>query len=121
MTYTHLRDFVLFLVLSVTYIPLGGILLISQFLVFKLLGLRTLSHWLNSSFIAVKNEYNCSVTSIGGTSSSARCSMVAKSLLVYVLQVITTLSRVMDESVGSFPSWTEFPLGQIFGCWGDFA
>ena len=43
---------------SVTYICLGGVLLLSQFLAFKLLGLLALGHWLNSSFIALKNEYN---------------------------------------------------------------
>ena len=39
MTYTNLRD-----------------LVISE--ASKLLGLLTLSHWLNNSFIAFKNEYN---------------------------------------------------------------
>ena len=43
--------------LSETYICLGGVLLLSQFLAFKLLGLLELGHWLNSSFIAFKNEY----------------------------------------------------------------
>ena len=43
---------------SVTYIRLGGVLLLSQFLAFKLLCLLELGHWLNSSFIAFKNEYN---------------------------------------------------------------
>ena len=35
--------------------------------------------------------------------------------------MITALSRVMDGSVGSFLGWTEFFLGRVFGCWGDFA
>ena len=34
--------------------------------------------------------------------------------------MITTLSRVMDDPVGSFPSWAEFPLGRVFGFRGDF-
>jgi len=35
--------------------------------------------------------------------------------------VITALSGVTDDPVGSFPSWVEFPLGKVFGCRGDFA
>ena len=34
--------------------------------------------------------------------------------------MITTLSRVMDDSVGSFPGWAEFSLGTVFGYQGDF-
>ena len=49
---------------SVTYIRLGGILLIGPFSffflfffwLFKLLGLLALNHWLNSPFIAFKND-----------------------------------------------------------------
>ena len=26
----------------------------------------------------------------------------------------------MDDPVGSFPSWAEFPLGRVFGFRGDF-
>ena len=35
--------------------------------------------------------------------------------------MITALSKVMDDLVGTFPSWAKFPLGQVFGCQGDFA
>ena len=34
--------------------------------------------------------------------------------------MIIALSRVIDDPVGSFPSWAEFPLGRVFGCRGDF-
>ena len=34
--------------------------------------------------------------------------------------MITALSRVIDDPVGSFPSWAELPLGRVFGCQGDF-
>ena len=26
----------------------------------------------------------------------------------------------MDDPVRSFPYGAEFPLGRVFGCWGDF-
>ena len=34
--------------------------------------------------------------------------------------MITTLSRVMDDPVGSFLGWAKFSLGRVFGCQGDF-
>ena len=42
-------------------------------------------------------------------------------LSIYGLQVIATLLEVMDDLVGSLPCGAEFPLGRVFGCWGDFA
>ena len=35
--------------------------------------------------------------------------------------MIAALSRVMDDPIGSLPYGVEFPLGRVFGCWGDFA
>ena len=35
--------------------------------------------------------------------------------------MITALSGVMDDSVGSFLGWGKFPLGRVFGCQSDFA
>ena len=35
--------------------------------------------------------------------------------------MIIALSRVINDSVGSFPGWAKFPLGKVFGCRGDFA
>ena len=35
--------------------------------------------------------------------------------------MIIALSRVIDDSVGSFSGWAKFPLGRVFGCRGDFA
>ena len=35
--------------------------------------------------------------------------------------MITALSGVLDDLIGSFPCGAEFPLGRVFGCWGDFA
>ena len=34
--------------------------------------------------------------------------------------MITALSRVTDDLVRSFLGWAEFPLGRVFGFWGDF-
>ena len=34
--------------------------------------------------------------------------------------MIIALSRVIDDSVGSFSGWAKFPLGRVFGSWGDF-
>ena len=44
-----------------------------------------------------------------------------ESLPVYGLQVIVVLPGVMDDAVGSFLGWAEFPLDRVFSCWGDFA
>ena len=66
MTYTHLWDLVISLVSLVTYIRLGGIMLLNPFfmtythlrdlviffITFKLLDLLALRHGLNNSFIA---------------------------------------------------------------------
>ena len=35
--------------------------------------------------------------------------------------MIALLSRLMDDPVGFFLGWAEFPLDKVFGCWGDFA
>ena len=35
--------------------------------------------------------------------------------------MIALLSRLMDDPVGFFLGWIEFPLDRVFGCWGDFA
>ena len=43
-----------------------------------------------------------------------------KSLFVYGLQVIAALPGVMNNLVGSFSGWVEFPLDRVFSCWGDF-
>ena len=42
-------------------------------------------------------------------------------LPVQGLQVIATLSRVMGDFVGPFPSWAKLPLGRIFGNRGNYA
>ena len=103
---------------SVTYICLGGILLLSHFffMTFKLLGSLALRHWLNSSFIAFKNEYNrlllLQVLNVPWS---------WEPLSVYGLQVITALSRVMDDPVWPFLCGAEFSLNRVFGRWGDFA
>ena len=34
--------------------------------------------------------------------------------------MITALFGVMDDPVRSFIGWTEFSLGWVFSCWGDF-
>ena len=35
--------------------------------------------------------------------------------------MINALSKVMDDLVGPFPGWAEFPLSRVFSCQGDFA
>ena len=35
--------------------------------------------------------------------------------------MITALSGVMDDPIGSFPCGVEFSSDRVFGCWGDFA
>ena len=35
--------------------------------------------------------------------------------------MITILSGIMDDPVGSFPGWAKFSLGRVFGCWDNFA
>ena len=83
---------------------------------FKLLGSLALRHWLNSSFIGFKNEYNrlllLQVLNVPWS---------WEPLSVYGLQVITALSRVMDDPVWPFLCGAEFSLNRVFGRWGDFA
>ena len=31
--------------------------------------------------------------------------------------MVASLARVVDDSIRSFPVWTELALGQIFRCW----
>ena len=88
---------------------------------FKLLGLLALSHWLNSSFIAFKNEYNFLLHLLVVLLQVLNVPWSWKSLSVYDFQVIFALFRVMDDLVGSFPCGAEFLLGRVFGRWGDFA
>ena len=87
---------------------------------FKLLDFLALKHWLNTSFIAFKNEYNCLLHLLVVLLQVLNVPWSWKSLSVYGLQVITALPGVLDDPVGSFPCGVEFPLGRVFGCWGDF-
>ena len=88
---------------------------------FKLLGSFVLKHWLNISFISFKNEYNFLLHPLVVLLQVLNVPWSWKPLSVYGLQVITALSRVMDDLVGSFLCGAEFPLGRVFSCWGDFA
>ena len=96
-------------------------MLLSQFLAFKLLGLLELGHWLNSSFIAFKNEYYYLLHLLVVLLQVLNIPWSWESLPVQDHQVITALSGIMDDPVGSFPGWAEFPLGKVFGCRCDFA
>ena len=87
---------------------------------FKLLGSFALQHWLNSSFIALKNEYNRLLHLLVILLQVLNILWSWKSLSIHGFQVIATLSRVMDDLVRSFPCGAEFSLGSVFGCWGDF-
>ena len=93
---------------------------LANFLAFKLLGLLALSHWLNSSFIALKKEYNCLLHLLVVHLQVHNVPWSWKSLPIQGLQVIIVLSKVMNDLVRSFLGWAEFPLGRVFGCWGDF-
>ena len=88
---------------------------------FKLLGLLALRHWLNSSFIAFKNEYNCLLHLLVVFFQVLNVPWSWKPLSIYGLSVITALSGVMDDLVQSFPCEAKFPLDRVFGRWGDFA
>ena len=76
---------------------------------------------MNSSFIAFKNEYNRLLHLLVILLQVLNVPWSWKSLPVYGLHVIVALLGVMDDAVGSFPGWAEFPLDRVFGCWGDFA
>ena len=83
---------------------------------FKLLGLLALIHWMNSSFIAFKNEYNRLLHLFVVLLQVFNVPWSWEPLSVYGLQVITTLSGVMDDPVWSFPCRAQFPLDNLFGC-----
>ena len=88
---------------------------------FKLLSLLALRHWLNSFFIAFKNEYNRLLHLLVVLLQVLNVPRLWKFLPVYGLQVIAILPGVMDDPVGSFLGCAKFPLGRVFGCRGDFA
>ena len=88
---------------------------------FKLLGLLALIHWMNSSFIAFKNEYNRLLHLFVVFLQVLNVPWSWEPLSVYGLQVITALSRVMDDPVWPFLCGAEFSLNRVFGRWGDFA
>ena len=82
-----------------------------------------LKHWLNSSFIAFKNEYNHLLHLLVVLLQVLNIPWSWKSLSIYGLQVIIALSGVIDDPVGSFHVGLSFPWAGflVVACWGDFA
>ena len=124
LTYTHLRDFAKCMALSVTYIRQGGILLLSHFLCFLLerwLDLLARRHWLNSSFIDFESRYIHLVRLLVVILQVFNIPWPRESLSVHGFQVVAALSRVVDDSIWSFPCGAKISLGRISGCKGNLA
>ena len=150
-TYPHLRNFVKYMVSSVTYIHQGEILLLNHFLFSDLhqfkgfcqvygfvsnvhpsrrnlvtypifcflfeswLDLLARRHWLNSSFINFKSGYIHLVHPLVVLLQVFNVPWLKESLSVYGFQVVTALSRVVDDSARSFPCGAKLSLGGISG------
>ena len=80
-----------------------------------------LRHWLNSSFINFRSGYIHLVYLLVVLLQVFNVPWLRESLSVYGFQVVTALSRVVDDSVKSFPCGAKLFLGGISGCSGNLA
>ena len=111
----------MYMATSVTYICQGGILLLSHFLFESWLDLIARRHWLNSSFINFRNGYIHLVHLLVILLQVLNVPWPREPLFVYGFQVITALSRVVDDSVRSFPCGAKLSLGGVSSHNGNLA
>ena len=108
----------------VIYIRLGGILSLNHFFYFFILVLHTVCSnvgWIALLLLYFKCGYNCFLHLLMILLQMLNVPWLWQFLPVHRLQVITALSWVMDDPVGSFPGWTKLPLGWILSSSRDFA
>ena len=83
---------------------------------FKLLGSFALRNWLNSSFITFKNEYNHLLHLLVVLLQVLNVSWLWEPLSFHGLQVITTLTEVMDDPIWSFLCGVRFLVARVTLC-----
>ena len=83
---------------------------------FKLLGSFALRNWLNSSFITFKNEYNHLLHLLVVLLQVLNVPWSQEPLSFHGLQVITTLTEVMDDPIWSFPCGVRFLVARATLC-----
>ena len=85
------------------------------------LNLLAWRHWLNSSFINFRSGYIHLVHLLVVLLQVFNVPWLGESLSVYGFQVVASLSRVVDDSVRSFPCGAKLSLGGISGHSGNLA